>query len=107
MPDAPQTSPALTAPLTSPQRLRLEWFDAAQSVDIHCHCLPGLDDGPATMSEAVALCRALVADGVTTAVATPHQLGRYDLGNSGPEVRKAVATLRETLANECVPLSVT
>jgi len=106
LPDAPQTSPALTAPLTSPQRLRLEWFDAAQSVDIHCHCLPGLDDGPATMSEAVALCRALVADGVTTAVATPHQLGRYDLGNSGPEVRKAVATLRETLANERVPLSV-
>jgi protein-tyrosine phosphatase len=41
-------------------------------IDIHFHCLPGLDDGPANWSEAVALCRAAADQGVTRLVATPH-----------------------------------
>ncbi len=41
-------------------------------VDLHCHILPGLDDGPATMEEAVAIARAAAASGVVTIVATPH-----------------------------------
>ena len=92
--------------LAPQQRDRLERFSADHCVDIHCHCLPGLDDGPATVEEAVALCRALVADGVTVAVATPHQLGRYDLRNGATEVRQAVAKLRDVLAAEGVPLRV-
>lgn len=42
-------------------------------VDIHSHLLPGVDDGPATFDEAIALCRAVAAGGCTAAVATPHQ----------------------------------
>ena len=108
--DLPPVAPHSASPpapaLASPQRLRLEWFGATQSVDIHCHCLPGVDDGPATLDDAVALCRALVADGITTAIATPHQLGRYDRRNSGPEVRAAVEKLREALTRLGVPLAV-
>lgn len=104
MPEARPTQPA--APLSAPQLARLARFGARQCVDIHCHCLPGLDDGPKTMDDAVALCRALVADGVTTAVATPHQLGRYDRRNDGPSVREGIMRLRETLAREGVPLAV-
>ena len=96
----------MDAPLTDAQRRRLERFGAADSVDIHCHCLPGLDDGPRSAEQALALCRALVADGFTTVVATPHQLGRYDLGNAGTVVRDAVESLRATLAAEGVPLNV-
>ena len=44
--------------------------------DLHCHCLPGIDDGPATPAAALDLCRALTDDGITTVIATPHQLGR-------------------------------
>ena len=43
-------------------------------IDIHFHCLPGIDDGPRNWEEAVALCRAAEADGVDTIVATPHVL---------------------------------
>ena len=43
-------------------------------IDIHFHCLPGIDDGPRNWDEAVALCRAAEADGVDTIVATPHVL---------------------------------
>lgn len=35
-----------------------ERFDQQFYVDIHCHCLPAIDDGPATMPEAIALCLA-------------------------------------------------
>lgn len=41
-------------------------------IDIHCHLLPGIDDGPATLEDALALARALVQDGITHVVATPH-----------------------------------
>ncbi|WP_374319654.1 tyrosine-protein phosphatase [Aquabacterium sp.] len=41
-------------------------------IDIHTHLLPGVDDGPATIDEALALARALVQTGVTHAVVTPH-----------------------------------
>lgn len=43
-------------------------------IDLHFHCLPGIDDGPETWEEAVALCRAAEADGIDTIVATPHVL---------------------------------
>jgi protein-tyrosine phosphatase len=41
-------------------------------IDLHCHVLPGVDDGPATIDEAIALARRARADGITTIVATPH-----------------------------------
>jgi protein-tyrosine phosphatase len=43
-------------------------------IDLHFHCLPGIDDGPATWDDAVSLCQAAFRDGTTTIVATPHVL---------------------------------
>lgn len=43
-------------------------------IDIHFHCLPGVDDGPRTWPEAVDLCRMAADGGVDTIVATPHVL---------------------------------
>lgn len=74
--------------------------------DIHCHCLPGLDDGPATMAESLALCRRLAAEGIVTVVATPHQLGRFEGCNEAARVREAVRSLNESLGNSGVPLNV-
>jgi protein-tyrosine phosphatase len=42
------------------------------SIDLHCHVLPGLDDGPATYEEAIALARGAHDDGIATIAATPH-----------------------------------
>lgn len=41
-------------------------------IDLHCHLLPGIDDGPPTMEDTIALAQAAVASGTTTIVATPH-----------------------------------
>ena len=93
-------------PLAAAQSARLAAFAVARTVDLHCHCLPGLDDGPPTPADAVELCRALVADGTTTVIATPHQLGSYDGVNAPADVRRAVADLRVALAAGRVPLEV-
>jgi protein-tyrosine phosphatase len=55
-------------------------------IDVHFHCLPGIDDGPANWEEAVALCRAAAAEGTETLVATPHVL-RDGWLNESPSVR--------------------
>ena len=41
-------------------------------LDLHCHILPALDDGPKTLAEALDLARFAVADGITHIAATPH-----------------------------------
>jgi protein-tyrosine phosphatase len=46
-------------------------------IDLHCHALPGLDDGPRTAPESLALLRAAEADGTRTVVATPHCSRRF------------------------------
>lgn len=75
-------------------------------VDIHCHCLPGVDDGPQTMEESVELCRALVRDGVKTVTATPHQLGPWTTPLDGPATRDAVAGLNSELKARDVGIEV-
>jgi protein-tyrosine phosphatase len=89
--------------------LRLSSQDEAagrqQYVDIHCHCLAAVDDGPATMSESLALCRALVDDGITTVAATPHQLGRFNDCNEAAHIREKVAVLNKELKSNGIPLT--
>jgi len=75
-------------------------------VDIHCHCLPGLDDGPGNMEESLALCQGLVDDGITVAIATPHQLGKYDGCNEPEKVRRKVSQLNKELENNKINLTV-
>ncbi len=74
--------------------------------DVHCHCLPGLDDGPAGSIEMLALCRSLVADGIDRVVATPHQLGRFENRCDADSIRDAVAKLNRCLWETQIPLTV-
>ena len=41
-------------------------------IDLHCHYLPGVDDGPAEVDEALKLVSAAAANGITAAALTPH-----------------------------------
>ena len=75
-------------------------------MDVHCHCLPNIDDGPASLVEAIDLCEGLVADGIRTVVATPHQLGRFDGQASAAGIRGAVNILRHLLDDSGISLEV-
>lgn len=90
--------------LESNQTERLHRFGVDRTIDLHCHCLPGLDDGPKDLEQSLALCRALVNDGTTVVVATPHQLGRFDRRNHGSAVLEAVAALQHELDTRGIPL---
>jgi protein-tyrosine phosphatase len=89
-----------------PQQARLDQWGVSRCVDVHCHCLPGIDDGPESLDDALDLCEALVADGITTVVASPHQLGVYDGYNAAAEVRAAVAELAAELETCDIPLEI-
>ena len=48
-------------------------------IDIHCHILPGIDDGAKDMDEALTLINLAVEDGITHIVVTPHlHIGRFN-----------------------------
>jgi len=46
-------------------------------VDIHCHLLPGVDDGPETIEESLEIAEMAIADGITHIAATPHSNDTY------------------------------
>jgi protein-tyrosine phosphatase len=74
-------------------------------VDIHCHLLAGLDDGPRTDQDALAMCRIAYDDGVRFACATAHQNEEWP--QVTPErIREAVCHLADQLRQEQLPLSV-
>jgi protein-tyrosine phosphatase len=41
-------------------------------VDIHCHILPGIDDGSPSLEVSCAMAEMAIADGVTHVIGTPH-----------------------------------
>lgn len=49
------------------------------AVDLHCHILPGLDDGAADVSDAVAMARQAEVDGISAVCATPHIRSDHDV----------------------------
>lgn len=74
-------------------------------IDLHCHLLPGIDDGAKTPEISLEMARIAVADGISVTACTPHILpGVYD--NSGPGIKAAVAQLADALAQAGIPLAV-
>lgn len=74
-------------------------------IDIHCHILPGIDDGAKHMEESVAMAKAAVSQGIHTIIATPHHKnGRYD--NPKESIIQGVAELNKRLQNEEIPLTI-
>lgn len=74
-------------------------------IDIHCHLLPHLDDGAATMDESLEMARIAANQGIHTVIATPHhQNGKYE--NPADSVREAVRQLNDRLVSEGIPLQV-
>jgi protein-tyrosine phosphatase len=74
-------------------------------IDLHCHLLPGIDDGPGTAEESVELGDAAFADGIRVAAATPHLRGDYPMVRA-EELAARCEQLRTTFDAYCVPLEV-
>lgn len=58
-------------------------------IDLHCHMLPGIDDGAPDLETALEMARIAVADGITITACTPHiHPGAFD--NTGPQIKIAL-----------------
>lgn len=74
-------------------------------IDLHCHFLPGIDDGADTMDEAIELARAAVDNGIRCAIMTPHlHPGRYE--NTAGTIAAHLRNFRRALEQADVPLRV-
>jgi protein-tyrosine phosphatase len=74
-------------------------------IDLHCHILHGMDDGPETLRESVEMCRMAAMDGTTTIAATPHyNPGQYP--RTGELIRERVAELEAALQAENIALTI-
>jgi hypothetical protein len=74
-------------------------------IDLHCHLLPGIDDGPETLESALQLARHAVASGIRISVVTPHMhAGRYE--NRAASIRQAAADFQAVLDQERIALRI-
>ncbi len=67
--------------------------------DIHCHMLPGIDDGPEQLEDALAMARVAAADGTRVVVATPHAAQVAAQGGREALVQRVVAFNHEIQAH--------
>ncbi len=71
-----------------------------RKLDIHCHILPGLDDGSKSMKETMKILKMARRQNITSAIATPHYSPHYK--NDKPEEIKKLCKLAEAQAQEVV-----
>lgn len=74
-------------------------------IDLHCHLLPGLDDGAGDLVTALAMALSIVEDGITVTACTPHMLpGVYP--NSAQTIADALEHFAARIAEAEIPLTV-
>jgi protein-tyrosine phosphatase len=72
-------------------------------IDLHCHMLPGIDDGAPTLEVALAMARCAVQDGIHTTACTPHIYpGLYE--NTKTSILAEIAKFRIALQENEIPL---
>lgn len=74
-------------------------------IDIHCHILPGVDDGSADMKESMNMARKAVEAGITHLFATPHHLNEKYV-NVKSDIIERVVRLNGSLKQNNIPLTI-
>ena len=74
-------------------------------IDIHCHILPGIDDGAQTIEDSVLMAREAVSEGITTIIATPHHKNNQ-FENEKNSILTKVSHLNQHLEREGIPLTI-
>lgn len=74
-------------------------------IDLHCHILPGVDDGAKDLSMALGMAQDAVKQGITNILLTPHHMDG-DYTNHKEDVIKKTSAFQRELINAGIPLSV-
>src|SRR4051794_23606053 len=74
-------------------------------IDIHCHILPGIDDGAKSIEDSLMMAREAVTEGIKTIIATPHHKNnQYE--NEKILILEKVSQLNDQLTQEGIPLTI-
>ncbi|SFC10887.1 protein-tyrosine phosphatase [Alkalibacterium subtropicum] len=74
-------------------------------IDLHCHILPGVDDGAKTMEESVEMAKLAASEGITHILATPHHMNRSWF-NEKQDVIKLVNQLQSELDRQEIAMTI-
>ncbi len=84
-------------------RNKLTTDSLKQMIDLHCHVLPGIDDGSRLLQETLDMARTAVKNNIDTIVATPHTLNGF-FTNKWENVVSLTATVRKAFTAEDIPV---
>jgi protein-tyrosine phosphatase len=74
-------------------------------IDIHCHILPGMDDGPDSIEESIDMAEAFAASGVEHVFVTPHHLPGTACSASREEIQKQLSALQKKIQQKKINLT--
>ncbi|PAF40411.1 tyrosine protein phosphatase, partial [Terribacillus saccharophilus] len=74
-------------------------------IDIHCHILPGVDDGARTLEDSIEMAKAAAAQGIHTIVATPHHRNNQ-FDNYREDILTRVDELNRILEEENIEVNI-
>lgn len=74
-------------------------------IDLHCHLLPGVDDGSKDLATSLQLARDAVANGVTYALLTPHHMNGVYM-NHKKDVLAQTKAFQQALDDQQISLTV-
>jgi len=72
-------------------------------IDIHCHILPGIDDGPSDIQESIKMAEIAARDGITKIVATPHIKNTL---HSVSSIKNSIARLNKRLGELAISVEI-
>ncbi|TYQ15983.1 UNVERIFIED_CONTAM: protein-tyrosine phosphatase [Acetivibrio alkalicellulosi] len=75
-------------------------------IDIHCHILDEVDDGPQSLDESIELCRKLKDAGITGIVATPHFIDGGGYMPTPQLIRSKVGNLKKVLKEKDIDINI-
>lgn len=84
-----------------------EIWEVCQITDIHCHILPGVDDGSDSLQESILMCESAYSSGVGAIIATPHfDAGIADTGRWQAVISERLSSLKAALLQSSIPVDI-
>lgn len=74
-------------------------------IDLHCHLLPNIDDGPTSLDDSLRMASMAVENGISRSIVTPHiHAGRY--ANDLTTIQQASNSFIKALQENSIPLEI-
>lgn len=73
-------------------------------IDIHCHILPGIDDGAKTPEDTLIMLKSAIDEGITTIAVSPHHNPEFN--NERPLILEKVKEVREIVRVNQLPIEI-